>query len=322
MVGEKTGLNAVILIDKPPGITSHDVIDRLRRLTGVRRIGHFGTLDPFATGLLVVGIGAGTKLSAFLTGDVKEYFATVRFGENRDTYDVDGKIIETFNTDGLNSERIKDALLKIERNSLQVPPPFSAVKLSGKPLYKYAREGKKIILPARKIRIDALDFLDFDGKKTLRIRVECSKGTYISSLAFDIGKQLGAGAFLFELRRVRSGTFMLKNAVSPEVLEEEGNVEKHLICLSDALPGWAAYFADVTAEKEIRNSGRLPMARLKPIDVKDSKYIKVVNKNDIVAIGVSEKKSSVDSKREEFIFRSSRVFTFSGKSSFLSAFPA
>ena len=311
MVEKKTGLNAVILIDKPSRITSHDVIDRLRCLTGERRIGHFGTLDPFATGLLVVGIGAGTKLSAFLTGDVKEYLATVRFGENRDTYDVDGRIIETFNTDGLSTERIKETLLGMEGNSLQVPPIFSAIKLSGKPLYRYAREGKKVMPPARKIRISALDFLDFDGNNTLRIRVECSKGTYVRSLAFDIGKQLGTGAFLFELKRVRSGTFMLENAVSPGVLEKEGNIGKHLICLSDALPEWTAYFADAAAEKEVRNGRRLPMAQLKPIDVRDSKYIKVVNNRDIVAIGMSEKKRSADGKREEFFFRSSRVFTLS-----------
>jgi len=218
-----------ILIDKPPNITSHDVVDYLRRVTGERRIGHAGTLDPFATGLLILGIGraATRELGHFLKSD-KEYIATLHLGAASDTYDRTGKITEVRPPEVSPPEEVKPPqvadlqkiLQKFTGEQEQIPPMFSAKKINGKKMYELARAG--IVVPRQpvKIKIYELEILDY-AYPSLKIRVRSSSGTYIRSLAHDIGQALGCGAYLKELRRTKIGKYDVANAHKLEKLAPE-----------------------------------------------------------------------------------------------------
>lgn len=199
-------------INKPADWTSHDVVAHLRRVTGEKKIGHAGTLDPFATGLLIVGVGreATRELDKFLKQD-KEYIAELHLGAVSDTYDLTGTIKES-DTSSPAKDDIKNILKKFIGNQDQIPPMYSAKKIRGKKLYELARKGKEIEREANKIVIHELELLNYDWPK-LEIRVKCSSGTYIRSLAHDIGKTLNTGAYLENLNRTKIGEYELKNAI-------------------------------------------------------------------------------------------------------------
>lgn len=211
-----------LLIDKPSGPTSHHVINRLRRLTGIKRIGHAGTLDPFASGLLLVAVGreATRELDRFIKQD-KEYTATLRLGAETDTFDREGRILSRSELPAPPIERIGEALRRFEGRQKQVPPMFSAKKFKGKKLYELARQGIEIERQPVEIEISELAIVDYHYPH-LRIRVKCSSGTYIRALAADIGRELGSGAYLEELERTKLGRFSLDGAVSLEALEAGG----------------------------------------------------------------------------------------------------
>ena len=206
-----------ILINKPSGMTSHDVVDRLRRITGIKKIGHAGTLDPFATGLLICGIGreATKRLDIFLKQD-KEYIAQLKLGFVSDTYDRDGKI-EELQGEEPSLASVKEVIGDFEGEIEQKPPMFSAKKIKGKKLYQLARKGIEIELKPHKVFIHEIDILNYNYP-VLEIRVNCSSGTYIRSLANDIVKELGCGAYLQELCRTKIGNFTLTKAVKLSVL--------------------------------------------------------------------------------------------------------
>ena len=213
---------------KPKGITSHDVVARLRRVTKIRQIGHTGTLDPFAEGVLPICIGKSTRLIEFLNDD-KEYLATVQFGKNTDSYDIDGKIIEEFDIK-VTSDDIEKSLKNFEGEILQYPPIYSAIKVDGKKLYEYAREGKSVEIKPRKVVIELIRLEDFDYENQIAtIRVACSKGTYIRSIAYDLGKMLGSGAYLSKLVRTKAGKFLLNEAIKLDEFSEVDFVKKELI---------------------------------------------------------------------------------------------
>jgi len=201
-----------LLVDKPKGITSHDVIDQLRKITGIRKIGHSGTLDPLAEGLLIVGIGrpATKRLSFFLNLD-KEYIAKIRLGAISDTYDAEGKITEIENVSPPSLQKVKKVISKFIGEIDQIPPLFSAKKIRGKKLYELAREGKKIKVEPKKVKIFNIEILDYKFPY-LTIKVNCSSGTYIRSLAHDIGQKLGCGGYVEELSREKIGKFSRKKA--------------------------------------------------------------------------------------------------------------
>ena len=203
----------LLLIDKPKGITSHDVVDRLRRITGERRIGHAGTLDPNATGLLIVGVGREStkKLGEITKNTTKTYEAEITLGATSDTDDAEGKILSNKVTKRLSDEDIKKILRQFEGEQMQIPPIYSAIKLKGKKAYELARKGKEVILEPRKITIHSIK-LDEYNFPMLKITCEVSSGTYIRALARDIGKSLGTGAYLSELRRTKIGEFDIQNA--------------------------------------------------------------------------------------------------------------
>lgn len=202
----------LLVVDKPAGITSHDVVQQIRRLSQIRRVGHAGTLDPLATGVLLVCLGRATRLIEYLVGQPKTYIGVVRLGQKTDTYDAEGEVTQTRPVT-VGKEEIAAALNPFRGRIEQVPPLYSALKKEGQPLYKLARQGKIIDVPARPVTIYELEILAWDAPD-LTLRVVCSAGTYIRSLAYDLGEQLGCGGHLVALRRTAVG-MMTVDAAAP-----------------------------------------------------------------------------------------------------------
>jgi tRNA pseudouridine55 synthase len=224
-------MNGILIIDKPAGITSHDVVARVRRILNTKRVGHTGTLDPFATGVMVILVGQATRLAQFLDKDEKEYEAVVRLGFETNTGDVTGERrgVETERGGvAVTPAKIEQILASFRGKIEQTPPMFSAKKVDGKKLYEHARKGETIERKAVVVTIEQLDLIDDSltedldlGTWSLKLRVVCSAGTYIRTLAEDIGRKLGTGAHLAELRRTRAGKFMIQQALTLDQLELE-----------------------------------------------------------------------------------------------------
>lgn len=224
-------MNGVVIIDKPAGKTSHDVVNQVKKILGARKAGHTGTLDPMATGVLPVCLNEATKLARFLSDDSKEYLATMLLGVKTDTLDTEGKIISQ--SDKIVSvEEIRSALVRMVGRIKQIPPAYSAIKYCGDPLYKWARKGIIVETPPREVEIHHIIVEDISYPK-VTFRVACSKGTYIRTLCADIGELLGCGACLCSLRRLRSGFFPEKMAIS---LTNSSSVEKKAELLAKMLP--------------------------------------------------------------------------------------
>lgn len=211
-------MDGILIVDKPQGMTSHDVVDFIRRRFRIKKAGHAGTLDPLATGVLVLLIGKATKLSSILMSADKEYEVVMTLGKRTDTGDADGKVIHE-NADCLNitNGQIAEVLKKFSGPILQVPPMMSAIKHKGKKLYEFARKGIEIQRSARQITIKELAMLGYTPPEVL-LRIKCSKGTYVRALCDDIGLELGCGAYVSKIRRVCSGEFSVKDAVDMEKL--------------------------------------------------------------------------------------------------------
>jgi tRNA pseudouridine55 synthase len=203
----------LLLVDKPSGMTSHDAVDIVRRWLGTRKVGHAGTLDPMATGLLVLGVGRATRLLRYLGELPKTYAATGRLGEETDTLDADGLIVRTAPVDASLAE-VQRACASLVGESMQTPPAYSAVKVGGRKLYEAARGGEALEAPARPIRVDAFDVTAFDGRD-LEARITCSGGTYVRVLVADVGRSLGCGAHLVGLRRTAIGSLRVEEARPP-----------------------------------------------------------------------------------------------------------
>ena len=201
----------VLLVDKPQGLTSHDVVDRVRRLYRTRRVGHAGTLDPMATGLLIVLVGKATKASDQLMAQDKEYLGEATLGVATDTQDAEGEALETNPVPALAEAQVRAALAAMRGEQLQVPPMHSAKKVGGKKLYELARKGVEVAREPRAIRVDEFELLSWQSPK-IGFRVRCTKGTYVRTLAHDLGRRLGPGAHLSMLRRTRSGALEVAQA--------------------------------------------------------------------------------------------------------------
>lgn len=231
---ENASLFGFLNIYKPKGLTSHDVVARLRKITKVRQIGHTGTLDPFATGVLPICIGKATRLIEYLDDD-KEYLATVQFGKNTATYDLEGEITATFDKK-VTEEDVKNALKDFEGEISQIPPIYSAIKVNGKKLYDYARQGQDIEIKPRKVTISKIELKEFDKtSQSAKITVACSKGTYIRSIAYDLGAKLGCGGYLTALERTKAGKFQVNSAIKLEGLTEVSQIVENLINPLDML---------------------------------------------------------------------------------------
>lgn len=215
-------------IYKPKGKTSHDVVAVLRRVTKIKQIGHTGTLDPFAEGVLPICIGKATRLIEYLDDD-KAYIGTVQFGKSTTTYDTEGDVVETSNLN-VSEEDVINALEGFRGEIQQLPPIYSAIKVNGKKLYEYARKGEEVEVAPRSVTIHKLELVDFDEvNQTAEIYIECSKGTYIRSIAHDLGKALGSWGYLTKLVRVKAGLFEVEKSINLDCLESVEQVEKNLI---------------------------------------------------------------------------------------------
>lgn len=220
-----------LLIDKPTGITSFDVVRIVKKIFGVKRVGHSGTLDPLATGLLLIAVGEGTKLLEFFIGVDKEYEVVAKFGYRSDTYDADGKIEEIDSS----VSKTKNEILKIICENFlgeiqQIPPKYSALKIKGKKAYELARQNQEFELKAREVKISSFEILDFEWP-LVRFGVVCSSGTYIRSLINDLGEKLGCGAYVQELRRIQIGQFSVEQALSLEKIKASIQLNNFLVPL-------------------------------------------------------------------------------------------
>ena len=222
-------MNGIILVDKPQGWTSHDVVAKLRGIYQQRRIGHSGTLDPMATGVLAVFLGRGTRAVELCENDEKEYVADLLLGIVTNTQDITGEVLEQHSVE-VSRQQLEAVLEQFLGPQQQIPPMYSAVKIGGKKLYELARKGQSVERKPRSIVIHELELCDFDGK-TARIRVVCSKGTYIRTLCHDIGAALGTGGCLSSLRRTRAGRFAIDDCVTMEQIQQARDQNAHMAFL-------------------------------------------------------------------------------------------
>jgi tRNA pseudouridine55 synthase len=229
-------MHGILVVDKPAGMTSHDVVAGIKRFVRPAKVGHSGTLDPAATGVLVVLVGASTRILEFLEDNKKSYELTIRFGEETDTCDQDGAVLAEYDTSTLTIDQIMGAVAGYIGEIEQVPPNFSAIKKDGSPLYKLARKGIFPEVPARKVHIQNVVIEDWQNP-FLKLRLDCSRGTYVRSLARDIGRDLGVGGRLDMLRRTRSGKFGINQALTiAEIINGGPNlIQSKLITLNEAL---------------------------------------------------------------------------------------
>lgn len=211
-------IDGVLLVDKSPGMTSHDVVAITRRTLDTKKVGHCGTLDPLATGLLLITIGKGTKIQDLLMSEDKEYVGTLRLGEVTDSQDADGEVTETRPVPELTREQLDAAFAKFHGDFYQTPPMVSAIKKDGVPLYKLARQGKQVEREPRFVHVYAHQILEVRGHE-IDFRVVCSKGFYVRTYAHDIGNELGCGAHLRALRRTKSGRFSVDHAIRVDQLK-------------------------------------------------------------------------------------------------------
>jgi tRNA pseudouridine55 synthase len=253
-------ISGVLVIDKPVGMTSHDVVQAVRRGTGIRRAGHTGTLDPRASGVLVVLIGPAVRLSEFLTTSEKRYQAVMKFGMTTSTYDTEGTITSEGREYDFEFEELEEALTKFVGEVEQTPPVFSALKIDGRRAYELARKGEEIEMEPRIITVHSLELLEWEPPEAV-IDIHCSSGTYIRSLAHDLGEEMGSGATLINLRRTKNGRFTLRDSVSLRKLEEafaNGDWYRYLIPAAEALGDW--YTVELSFEQvdAVRHGHRVP----------------------------------------------------------------
>lgn len=247
-------MNGIILIDKPQGWTSHDVVGKLRGILHERRIGHSGTLDPLATGLLVVFIGRATRAVEFAEADRKEYIAGLRLGMSTDTQDITGRIISK-ETDIPDEPEVRIAIERFRGELEQIPPMYSAVKIGGKKLYELARKGESIERKPRHITIFGLEITGRSDNDYI-LDVVCSKGTYIRTLCHDIGAAMGCGGCMSSLRRTKSGVFSVDNAYTIAEIQEaadRGEEEKLLLPIDTLFAGYTKLSVDADSEKKLKN---------------------------------------------------------------------
>jgi len=279
-------VDGVLVVDKPERITSHDVVNRVRRLAGTRRVGHLGTLDPMATGVLPLLIGRATRLAQFFSTGEKKYDARIRFGWATDTYDRDGKPISEPVAPQFTRLQFEGALAPFRGSFLQTPPPFSAKKIAGTPAYRLARRQIAVELRPVEVHVFALDLLEFEGN-TARVCVHCSAGTYLRSIAHEVGQKLGCGAFLEALRRTSSGEFTEDRARTLDQLgglASAGTFDQAIIPASQLLPHFPNATVDALTAAQIRQGKDF---RLSPfVDRAGAKRVKAISQEgDLIAIG-------------------------------------
>jgi len=279
-------VDGAVIVDKPSGWTSHDVVNKVRRFAGTKKVGHLGTLDPMATGVLPLVIGRATRLAQFYTRNDKIYEGVIHFGYSTDSYDADGQPTSPSQDVVLDREQLEAALQKFRGPFAQMPPPVSAKKIAGRPAYELARKQQPVDLKPVDVEVYALDLLSIVGCRA-EVRVHCSAGTYLRSIAHDAGQALGCGAFLKALRRTASGDFKIDGARTLErlgALAEAGRFDEAVIPAVQMLPQFPAEMVDALTAGQIRNGRDF---RVSPFHVRASgRYVKAVtSEGQLVAIG-------------------------------------
>ena len=265
-MGMKRGIDGLLVVDKPEGITSLDVVREIKHRFGVKKAGHIGTLDPFATGVLPIVINEGTKLVPFLREGPKEYEVTLRLGEETNTDDWTGKVVMKQPWEGVQPEKVEALIHTFLGKIRQTPPMFSAIKMQGKPLYRLARKGIEVERKEREVEIYNIQKEEIE-LPLVHFKVSCSKGTYIRTLGRDIGRKIGCGAYLLRLRRIRSGPFTLEQAITWERLKDLSKpnaLHSWLISLSAALPSLPEMIGDEQLVKKVRFGKEMIVQDLSP----------------------------------------------------------
>jgi tRNA pseudouridine55 synthase len=279
-------LDGVIVIDKPEGWTSHDVVGKMRRIAQTKRIGHLGTLDPFATGVLPLVVGRATRLARFYTRSDKIYEGTIRFGWATNTYDRTGEPLGEARDVRIESSELEALLDHFRGEFLQTPPPVSAKKIAGRRAYELARKDIAVELPPSPVNIYELTVLSIEGGM-LRLHVHCSGGTYLRSIAHDLGVAMGCGAHLAELRRIASGEFEIAKArtiAQLEGLAAGDGLSEAVVPMAQMMPDFPSVFVDEIAAAQIRHGRNFNASpfRAQP----DAKFVKAVTgRDELVAIG-------------------------------------
>ncbi len=270
------GIDGVLVVDKPAGMTSHDVVDRIRKSLGTRRVGHAGTLDPDATGVLILGVGRATRFLSYAQASPKRYLTTAVFGVTTTTQDASGEVVERRRVD-ISEDDVRAAAANHTGELDQIPPMVSAVRVGGERLYEKARRGEEVERAARPVTIFELDVLSFSEEPPEAVLdVRCSAGTYVRTLVHDIGASLGCGAHLRSLRRTEAGGFDEADAVELDVVDS-----RHLLPLADAVRVLTHIEIDDDAARLVANGRRL---ELPSEDLVDGERLALINEGDLVAV--------------------------------------
>jgi tRNA pseudouridine55 synthase len=285
-------MDGLIVVDKPAGLTSHDVVARVRLVLKTKRVGHTGTLDPFATGVMVILVGQATRLAQFLDKDEKEYEAVIQFGSETDTGDRTG---QTTADGGLPIEDLESRVVSVDWNEIfskfrgemmQTPPMYSAKKIGGKKLYELARKGQEVERKAVLVNVHKLELLApdklRDSRSAITIKVRCSAGTYIRTLAEDIGRAVGLGAHLSELRRTRAGKFNISQALTMDVLASMSDASSAVLPMSEAIAHLPEFVLDKDRVAKTRNG----LSSRTDLVFTDGEIVRMIDENtDLIAIG-------------------------------------
>ncbi len=280
-------LSGVIVIDKPKGVTSFKMVQWARRCLKVKRIGHTGTLDPIATGVLPLCVGRATKLVQFIMAGNKQYEGIIRLGISTDSYDAFGKIIEKREVPRLDIEQVKAIAKDFIGKQMQVPPPYSAAKYKGTPLYKFARKGIEIKKKPKEIEIFSFDILELKDSK-IKFKIYCTKGTYVRSIVHEFGLKLGCGAHLESLTRIKSGPFSIDRAYDPKSIERaitNGELNRCLITEEEALSHIPCVIIPDDTALALRQGRAVSaplieeLVELQEVDTKKSKFLRLVKEN-------------------------------------------
>ncbi|MBE6038217.1 MAG: tRNA pseudouridine(55) synthase TruB [Anaerofustis stercorihominis] len=279
-------MDGVILVDKPAGMTSFSLASKVRRLTGAKKSGHAGTLDPLATGVMAILLGSATKLSEYLSSEDKRYTATVKFGISTDSMDSDGEIVSQRECN-FTKEDLLIAIEKFKGDITQIPPKYSAIKVNGRKLYSYARNGEEVEIPSREVHIFRFDLVSFDAEKyEAVVDVLCSKGTYIRSLANDLGEELGCGAHLTALRRTQSGDFSIENCVTLAELESDRDkaAEKVISC-EDVISFMKRIDIKNEGLKSLRNGNPIDLSLAEGEPSAEEELVRLFCEDEFYAVG-------------------------------------
>jgi len=310
-----TSLNGILPLYKPTGPTSHDMVSLLRKKLNTKKIGHSGTLDPFAEGVLVMGIGKGTRILEYLKNDKKEYIMTLRLGLLTDTYDIQGQIISDENVH-VSEEKITETVNSMLGVQKQVPPIYSAKKYKGKKLYEYAREGKIIKMPPRDIQIFSIDILKFNGRD-ITLKAQVSPGTYMRSLAFDIGLKLSTNATAVDLVRSVNGCFTTSECIRVDNIDQLRLEDffPYLKKIEDAISDFPFVMIKSQFMENVLNGNPIRMEWIADYeDFKKNDLLRIINiKGNVIGVGTSERNASflqtlLDQKRNEIVVKAKKIF--------------